>query len=326
MSGPLSGFDPIWGNILFTPGKSDAGFQLWAKNGLRKIQDLYSGDVLMTFEELTARHNIPRKHFFEYLQLRSFIFSKQHSLLKPEFSPLEELMNRNCNGRDLISSMYNWLVSGSTVTSELTVEAWKGDLNAEISTQEWGKACTEAQVQTANTSLKLLQYNWLMRTYLTPVKLHRFNANIPDLCFKCKLLQGTFSHSIWECNKIRTFWGEVISMIDKILSIKVPMEPKIIILGLYPPDLHWRREESKFITMSILQAKRLLGLYWKKTERPSMGTWIKKMVQCMLLEKITYILRGKLNLYEKIWGPLINYLEHGDWGNALIQGDHLDDL
>lgn len=46
----------------------------------------------------------------------------------------------------------------------------------------------------------------------------------------------------------------------------------------------------------------------------------------MSLEKITYILRGKLNLYEKIWGPLINYLEHGDWGNALIQGDHLDDL
>lgn len=181
--------------------------------------------------------------------------------------------------------MYNWLVSGSTVTSELTVEAWKGDLNAEISTQEWGKACTEAQVQTANTSLKLLQYNWLMRTYLTPVKLHRFNANIPDLCFKCNLLQGTFIHCIWECNKIRTFWGEVISMIDKILSIKVPMEPKIIILGLYPPDLHWRREESKLITMSILQAKRLLGLYWKKTERPSMGTWIKKMVQCMSLEK-----------------------------------------
>lgn len=64
MSGLLSGFDPIWENILFTPGKSDAGFQLWAKNGLRKIQDLYSGDVLMTFEDLTARHNIPRKHFF----------------------------------------------------------------------------------------------------------------------------------------------------------------------------------------------------------------------------------------------------------------------
>ena len=230
-----------------------------------------SGDVLMMFEEPTARHNIPRKPFFKYLQLRSFIFSKQHSLLKPEFSALEKFMNRNCNGRGSVSLMYNWLVSGSTATSELTVKAWKGDLNAEISTQECGKACIEAQVQTANTSLKLLQYNWLMHTYLTPVKLHRFHANIPNLCFKCNLLQGTFIHCIWECNKIRTFWGEVKSMIDEILSIKVPMEPKIIILWLYPPDLHWRREELKCITMSILQAKCMLGLYCKKTERPSNG-------------------------------------------------------
>lgn len=59
-------------------------------------------------------------------------------------------------------------------------------------------------------------------------------------------------------------------MIYKILSVKVLMEPKAIILGLYPPDLPWRKEDFQFINMCILQAKRLLGLYRRKTERPSM--------------------------------------------------------
>lgn len=57
-----------------------------------------------------------------------------------------------------------------------------------------------------------------------------------------------------------------------------------------------------------------------------MGDLIKNMVQCMLMEKITYILRGKLNLCEKIWGTFIYFVEHDDLGNVLIQGDHLDDF
>lgn len=40
------------------------------------------------------------------------------------------------NDRGFNSLMYNWLISGSTVTSESTLEAWKGDLNVEISTEE----------------------------------------------------------------------------------------------------------------------------------------------------------------------------------------------
>ena len=37
----------------------------------------------------------------------------------------------------------------------------------------------------------------------------------------------------------------------KVLSVLVPVEPKAVILGLYPPDLSYIQEAFKFINMCI---------------------------------------------------------------------------
>uniref|UniRef100_A0A669E357 Reverse transcriptase domain-containing protein n=1 Tax=Oreochromis niloticus TaxID=8128 RepID=A0A669E357_ORENI len=71
----LSCFSPIWGNELFAPAKNDLGFKEWLNKGVAKLQDLYEEYSLMSFSELRAKFNIPQKHFFKYLQLRSFILA-----------------------------------------------------------------------------------------------------------------------------------------------------------------------------------------------------------------------------------------------------------
>ena len=45
---------------------------------------------------------------------------------------------------------------------------------------DWVDSCKEAQTQTVNVRLKLLQYKWLMRIYGTPAILHKYNEDIPD--------------------------------------------------------------------------------------------------------------------------------------------------
>lgn len=56
--------------------------------GLGKIGDLYKlQKVLMTFGEIIDEFNIPRNHFFKYLQLRNFIRTQQNqTLCIPEMS------------------------------------------------------------------------------------------------------------------------------------------------------------------------------------------------------------------------------------------------
>uniref|UniRef100_A0A8C9ZKR3 Reverse transcriptase n=1 Tax=Sander lucioperca TaxID=283035 RepID=A0A8C9ZKR3_SANLU len=70
------------------------------------------------------------------------------------------------------------------------LQAWKTALQTEISDDEWNNSCLLAQMQTINTRFRLLQYKWLFRTYITPVKLHHFNSNIPDVCVKCGVDKG----------------------------------------------------------------------------------------------------------------------------------------
>ncbi len=49
------------------------GFKLWAEKGIRNIKDLYLEDKLMSFQELITKFDIPRNHFYRYLQIRSFM-------------------------------------------------------------------------------------------------------------------------------------------------------------------------------------------------------------------------------------------------------------
>ena len=94
--------------------------------------------------------------------------------------------------------------------------------------EDWEEACAEAQTKTTNTRLKVLQYNWLMRTYVTPEKLNKYNGAIPDLCIRCGEEKGTFFHCIWKCNKVQQFWWEIKQALETILGIKFVLDPKLL--------------------------------------------------------------------------------------------------
>lgn len=42
----------------------DGGFKLWKTKGIQTIKDLYMDGILLTFQELCDKHQIPSKHFF----------------------------------------------------------------------------------------------------------------------------------------------------------------------------------------------------------------------------------------------------------------------
>ena len=127
---------------------------------------------------------------------------------------------------------------------------------------------------------------------------------IPDLCNRCGEDKGTLFHCIWSCPKIKEFWEEVRVIIQEILSIRLVVEPKFFLLGLYPTGHNISRDGKIFINMGILQAKRAIALTWKNIGKPSVTQWFKEMSLCLPLEKITYTLRDKQETFQKIWGVL----------------------
>ena len=229
-------------------------------------------------------------------------------------SVLEKAMLNDPFGKGIISEFYQLLMSFSVESSASKLEAWKLDLQEDLTEEQWSEVCSEAQSQTGNTRLKLLQYNWLMRVYITPVKLNKFNNDIPDLCTRCGEDRGTLFHCLWSCPKLQRFWREVGQEIQNILSINVTPEPKFFILGLYPVGHKFRRSERMFIDICLLQAKRVVALSWKSPDKPSIAMWFRELCLCLPLEKITYTLKDKLEVFQEVWGHFIRYIK----GNSLM--------
>ncbi|KAG9283901.1 WD repeat-containing protein 3 isoform X1 [Astyanax mexicanus] len=307
----LSGFTPIWGNHRFPVGEKDPGFKLWATKGISKIRDMYSeNNVLYSFEEIQGAYNIPRTHFFKYLQIRSYIMKKyKHQLNKPPLSSLEEVILNHMHSRGQVSVSYSLILENSNESSTDKRMKWSSDMGTEISEDDWKMLCHTAQTQTINTRFKLIQYKWIMRTYMTPSLLHRFNNNNPDLCNKCGLEEGTLYHCLWTCPKIREFWEKVIDRVSDISSTRLPLCPKLFILGLVPSDLRLSNAEKKMVYMCSLQAKYCIATSWKAMEAPSVNVWFKSLSNTLALEKLTYAKKGKLRSFYKIWEQFIDFLE-----------------
>lgn len=201
------------------------------------------------------------------------------------------------------------LAEGSSESSSWKLKAWREDLQENLSSEDWEEACAEAQTQTTNTRLKVLQYNWLMRTYVTPEKLNKYNGAIPDWCNRCGEEKGTFFHCVWKCNKIQQFWREIKQALEIILGIKLALDPKLFILGIYPDGHRMSRKIITAIDLCLLLAKRVIALSWKSTSKPKFINWIKEISTTLPMEKITYTIKGKLSLFQNIWGPFMEYLE-----------------
>lgn len=156
-----------------------------------------------------------------------------------------------------------------------------------------------------------------MRTYITPVRLNKFNPIIPDLCFKCNKYQGTFYHCIWECEEVQKFWVAVTQYVSQFTSSPVPLNPILCVLSMYEDDCSLPTKERKLVDLCLLQARCSIALCWKNTICPSIGLWLKNLITCLALEKLTYVIRKKSVEFFYIWEVFLDFVKNGDIEDAL---------
>lgn len=212
------------------------------------------------------------------------------------------------NVRRQISIIYATLIAHDKRSCSDRMNAWISDIKEDIGEDEWVQACLKAQTQTINTRLKLLQHKWLMRTYITPELLNKWSPDIPDTCVKCLTEKGTLIHCVWECPKLVTFWKRVLRTLSIITGTQIPCLAKLCILGLFPTDFVVSSKNKTLISFGLLQARRMIALSWKETEVSSIQSWIREMMLCVTMEKLTYVMRGRAQEFEEVWAPLMNFL------------------
>lgn len=159
-----------------------------------------------------------------------------------------------------------------------------------------------------NSRLRILQFKWLMRSYTTPVKLNKYNRNIPDICIKCGLKDSWYI----VCGNVVKY-----KYIEKILSKQLTLDSKLFIRALYPEKHKFTKTVSSFINFTSLIAKRCIALNWKNINGPSASQWLKQMLSSLPLERIMYICKLKQHVFERIWGPFIEFVKDLDLSDDL---------
>lgn len=100
----------------------------------------------------------------------------------------------------------------------------------------------------------VLQYNWLMRMYVTPEKLSKNNDCIPDSCIRCGEKVPFFPLCL---GMHQQFWWQIKQSLETIPNIKLVLNPKLFILGLYPERRHISRKIITGLDLCLLLTKRV---------------------------------------------------------------------
>ena len=113
------------------------------------------------------------------------------------------------------------------------------------------------------------------------------------------------------------FWKKVLCILSQINSVDIPICPQPCILGIFPENFKVHKKIESMIIYSLLQAKHTIALCWKNPDKPDIKMWYRELSNCLALEKLTYAIKGKPELFQEMWGQFMQYMRNIPLGPVL---------
>lgn len=310
-------FTPIVNNPDFQPGMCDIGFKRWGENGIHRLKDLLAANVVITFDQVIEKYSIPRHDFFRYLQIRNFILHNTDLSERCDSSPVEKLLFLS-DKKISVSVFYKALCFAPHAGLERLKGTWEKELNVDIRDEKWEDVWRYAKAISVCNRTQAIQLKIIHRMHISPNRRHHFNPTLSPMCLKCKIEVGTLTHCLWSCQKLQVYWCKVLSEIEKILGLKLEMDPVSLLLGLPSQYLISKHKKRLYCILTYAARKNIL-LQWITEKVPTVKGWQRLVLDMVPLEYLTCIVHSKTDQFHKTWKLYLNYLEP-DVSNIMMQG------
>ncbi len=182
----------------------------------------------------------------------------------------------------------------------------KKDLECNFEQDTWEHICESASSFSFNSRHRLMQFNITHRVYYTPERLHKISISYSECCTRCKTEVGTLLHMFWSCSELETYWRNIIQTIDKLFNVRLPFDPRFMLLGDESILQLHQRKNSHLVKMALIAAKKCVYIQWKSEFPPSRILWLRELSSYMPVEKIMFNLKKSHQCLKGVGADLLH--------------------
>ena len=156
-----------------------------------------------------------------------------------------------------------------------------------------------------STTMQETAYKIMTHWYNTPAKMHGWNPQIADSCWRCGSEKGTLVHIWWQCSYIARYWGKVIRLIRQITDTGLTLNAAACLLHVTNCSL--KRYKNSLVRHLLNAAKSLIPLYWKSQRVPSVAEWLRRVSDVHAMEETLAQASERVEKRHKIWQPWVAF-------------------
>ena len=135
----------------------------------------------------------------------------------------------------------------------------------------------------------LIGKRFKIRFFRTPLKSFLATSIMSDKCWR-------------KCG----FVGDQTHM-QNLLKVSISLDSQTFLLDIFPDNLS---QDQAFLPHLLLMTERkMITICWLNPEPPTVTQWTQKIRQVYLMERLTAQLQLKTPVFERRWGPVIDFLK-----------------